>query len=142
MTPSQRGAGGKACAALECGWSEDSGSHGVGVALGSASVACKHSARPAASKMKGISPPSCTKRALSATSDTDVSSALDSDDSEAASFARESWLRRSCFAATLSPLGRRLGQSLCQWGPLHHLQGAHFSLHFSFASGRGRLGSA
>eukprot|EP00965_Chrysotila_dentata_P102079 3369398-Pleurochrysis_carterae.AAC.2 len=41
----------------------------------------------------------------------------------------------------LSPRALRLGQSSCQWAPLHQRQGAHFSLHFSFGSGRGRLGS-
>eukprot|EP00965_Chrysotila_dentata_P059035 1959246-Pleurochrysis_carterae.AAC.1 len=57
------------------------------------------SALPDASKVKDISPPSCTKSALSAVSDTGVSSVLDSEDSVAASFARESLLRRSCFEA-------------------------------------------
>eukprot|EP00965_Chrysotila_dentata_P125617 4153013-Pleurochrysis_carterae.AAC.2 len=71
-----------------------------------------------------------------------ASSELDSDGSALASWARESLARRSCFAAGLSPLGRRLGQSLCQWCPLHHRHGAHLLLHFSFASGRGRFGSA
>eukprot|EP00965_Chrysotila_dentata_P234702 6200335-Pleurochrysis_carterae.AAC.1 len=81
-----------------------------------------------------MSPPSCRKSALSAESVTEAT--------EAASVARESALRRSCLAVGLSVLGRRFGQSLCQWLPLHHRQGAHLSLHFSFASGRGRFGSA
>eukprot|EP00965_Chrysotila_dentata_P186474 6157461-Pleurochrysis_carterae.AAC.1 len=108
MTPLPSGTGGEACATRECGGSIDSASLGVGVALGSASVACRHSALPAASKLKGISPPSCTKSALRAVSDTGVSSALDSEDSEAASFARDSLLRRSFFAAVgaLAPPAR------------------------------------
>eukprot|EP00965_Chrysotila_dentata_P255125 6212109-Pleurochrysis_carterae.AAC.4 len=93
MTPLPSGAGGEACAIRECGRSIDFASLGVGIALGSASEACRHSALPAASKVKGISPPSCTKSALSAVSETGVSSALNSEDSEAASFARDSLLR-------------------------------------------------
>eukprot|EP00965_Chrysotila_dentata_P028967 962898-Pleurochrysis_carterae.AAC.1 len=77
MTPQLGGTGGNACA----------------------TSVCRQSARPAASRVKGISPPSCRKRALSAVSETGVSSALDSADSEAASFARESLLRLSFFAA-------------------------------------------
>eukprot|EP00965_Chrysotila_dentata_P111270 3678666-Pleurochrysis_carterae.AAC.1 len=77
VAPPQAGAGGNACAT--------SGD--------------RQRARPAASKVKGTSPPSCRQRALSAVSETGVSSALDSEDSEAASFARESLLRLSFFAA-------------------------------------------
>eukprot|EP00965_Chrysotila_dentata_P260249 6213839-Pleurochrysis_carterae.AAC.1 len=89
--------------------------------------------------MKEISPPSRAKRALIAASGTLSASALGSGATRAA---RASVTRRSCLADDLSPFDRRLGQSLCQWAPLHQRQGAHLSLHFSFGSGRGRLGSA
>eukprot|EP00965_Chrysotila_dentata_P015295 505958-Pleurochrysis_carterae.AAC.2 len=114
---------------------------GSATAPGSASDACRQRALPDASKVNGISPPSCKNRALRAESETGGRSGSASVDSAAASVARdpESW--RSCFDAGLLPLGRRLGQSLCQWGPFHHRQGAHLLLHFSLASGRGRLGS-
>eukprot|EP00965_Chrysotila_dentata_P053392 1771531-Pleurochrysis_carterae.AAC.1 len=103
------------------------------------SEACKHRALPEASKVKAMSPPSRAENGLRAASGTGFSSASVS---EAARAARDSAPRRSCFVGALSPLDRRLGQSLCQWVPLHQRQGAHLSLHFSLGSGRGRLGSA
>eukprot|EP00965_Chrysotila_dentata_P162152 5355216-Pleurochrysis_carterae.AAC.1 len=112
---------------------------GTGSTDASVSEVCKHRALPDASKVNAMSPPSRAKSALRAASGTGFCSASVS---EAARAARESVPRRSCFADALSPLDRRLAQSLCQWVPLHQRQGAHLSLHFSLGSGRGRLGSA
>eukprot|EP00965_Chrysotila_dentata_P200433 6179972-Pleurochrysis_carterae.AAC.4 len=92
----------------------------------SVSDARKQSARP------------CASRALSAASVPFCSSSFDS---AVTSAARVSLLRWLALDDGLSPRALRLGQSLCQWAPLHHRQGAHFSLHFSFGSGRGRFGS-
>eukprot|EP00965_Chrysotila_dentata_P088110 2908737-Pleurochrysis_carterae.AAC.1 len=60
---------------------------GSAVAPGSASDACRQSALPDASRVHGISPPSCTNRALSAESVTGGRSGLTSADSAAASVA-------------------------------------------------------
>eukprot|EP00965_Chrysotila_dentata_P002886 93540-Pleurochrysis_carterae.AAC.2 len=57
------------------------------VAPGSASDACRQRALPDVSRVNGISPPSCTNRALSAESDTGGRSGLTSADSAAASVA-------------------------------------------------------
>eukprot|EP00965_Chrysotila_dentata_P199249 6179267-Pleurochrysis_carterae.AAC.2 len=53
-----------------------------------------------------------------------------------------SFLRDARLASCLSPRDLRIGQSFCQWVPLHQRQGAHLSLHDSSGSGRGRFGSA
>eukprot|EP00965_Chrysotila_dentata_P022501 744885-Pleurochrysis_carterae.AAC.2 len=98
-----------------------------------------HRALPEASRVKATSPPSRAMRALRAASGRAVSW---TSVSAAARAALESTARRSCFVEDLSPFVRRLGQSLCQWAPLHQRQGAHLSLHLSFGSGRGRFGSA
>eukprot|EP00965_Chrysotila_dentata_P042577 1412078-Pleurochrysis_carterae.AAC.2 len=64
--------------------------------------------------------------------------------SEVARAARDSRssLRDPRLAAGLSPRALRLGQSLCQWLPLHQRHGAHLLLQHSSGSGRGRFGSA
>eukprot|EP00965_Chrysotila_dentata_P165154 5453268-Pleurochrysis_carterae.AAC.2 len=80
----------------------------------------------------------CANRALRAASDSACGFASESTE---ASAARVWCLQCVGFARSLSLRGLRFGQSLCQWAPLHQRQGAHFSLHFSSGSGRGRLGS-
>eukprot|EP00965_Chrysotila_dentata_P245450 6206562-Pleurochrysis_carterae.AAC.1 len=118
------------------GWSS---AGATGPSEASVSSERRHRALPEASRVKATSPPSRAKRALRAESGTSFCSASAS---AAASAARESPPRLSCFEDGLSPLDLRLGQSLCQWDLLHQRQGAHLSLHFSLGSGRGRLGSA
>eukprot|EP00965_Chrysotila_dentata_P070358 2324981-Pleurochrysis_carterae.AAC.4 len=96
-------------------------------------------ALPCASRVNATSPPPCANSELRAMLASDFDSVSGSAVTRAA---RESSLRWLCFAAGLSPLALRFVQSLCQCGPLHHLQGSHLSLHFSSGSGPGRFGSA
>eukprot|EP00965_Chrysotila_dentata_P260396 6213890-Pleurochrysis_carterae.AAC.3 len=66
MTPMLGKAENDAFAPLAAGGSTVLSTLGVAITLGSASSACKQSALPEASSVKGISPPSCRKSALSA----------------------------------------------------------------------------
>eukprot|EP00965_Chrysotila_dentata_P035257 1172554-Pleurochrysis_carterae.AAC.1 len=72
MTPLSGKAEKGTCAALVAGAFTAPTMLGVVVAFDSASQECRQSALPEESSVKGMSPPSCKKSALSAESDTGV----------------------------------------------------------------------